>query len=811
MKNHLNRQGSLFFKFFFIFIPILVINAQHRDWDSNIEKIYIHTDRDHYTIGETLWYKAYSVLAQNNLMYNKGNVLYVELISPKKEIVVQNKTFLRNGLGHGDFKITDSLFTKTGTYQLRAYTNWNRNFGDDFVFKKNIEILDVFETKNQNTTTINLISESGQNSINTCQNFKIQFFPEGGNLIEGVTSIVAFKAEDLNGNPINVTGRVLDSGGKLISFLSSFHDGMGTFKIKPNIKEQYTANIETLNGSKIKISLPKVSKQGYLLSVQKNKDKVFISAKTNQETLLSQPNATLTIICSSQGTTYFEGVLPPLKSTSSSIELPITNLPEGIAQITLYDSSNIPQSERLFYIEKEHDLEITLTTDKSVYKPNEKINVNITSQTKAGKPVAASLSLSAVDFGTLGNNENTNICSYFLIESDIKGTIHNPTYYFNPNNPNRLEFLDLLLLTQGWRDFIWKTSPKKSKQNYKAEYGFDISGFTKHSNSTKPMVNNVVSLTLINKYGINILKDTTDTLGRFKFENIITVGETSLFLASKNSKGEKNGNIILNNSSIPSLPVHFSSDTLYGKIHKINNTIKENMYKKYVAFGITPKHLLDTVKIMATKKEETPNYYGPADRTYVVDDTWPSFTDIFELLRYAVPNIIITNEQKIVFSRFSNSSFNSGEEIAHIVIDGVFAYEQIGLESVHPTDVKTIEVFKENSASFFGLNGAYGAIVITTKQRKSSYTNKKVKGSIAKKIDGFYDARVFYVSDSENKNRESDIRNTLYWNPYVHPNKNGVFQTSYFNSNIKTKVKINLQGLTQNGIPVVKTIDYKIE
>src|SRR5471032_50959 len=103
------------------------------------EKVYLHTDRDVYTQGEDLWFKAYLVNAQNNKPISYSHNLYVELISPGLQITMRHALRLEDGLGNGDFKLPDTL--SAGTYRLRAYTNWMRNFGDAFVFEKNIAVV----------------------------------------------------------------------------------------------------------------------------------------------------------------------------------------------------------------------------------------------------------------------------------------------------------------------------------------------------------------------------------------------------------------------------------------------------------------------------------------------------------------------------------------------------------------------------------------------------------------------------------------------------------------------------------------------
>ena len=104
------------------------LQAQEKKTIPDVEKTYLHTDKSIYFMGEDLYYKAYNVHASNNLLYDNSNILYVELISADAKIIARNKTKMEMGLGHGDFKLADSLGVKPGVYQLRAYTNWNRNF-----------------------------------------------------------------------------------------------------------------------------------------------------------------------------------------------------------------------------------------------------------------------------------------------------------------------------------------------------------------------------------------------------------------------------------------------------------------------------------------------------------------------------------------------------------------------------------------------------------------------------------------------------------------------------------------------------------
>lgn len=224
-----------------------------------------------------MYYKAYNIRASNNLLFDNSNILYVELISPDSKIIARNKTNLEMGLGNGDFQLSDSLGVKPGVYQLRAYTNWNRNFGEDFVFKKNIEIIDVFESHSKTNKTQNSIADIKVVEISKQNNFKVDFFPEGGSLLQSVACIVGFKAVDTKGNPIDIKGEIFDSDNELVTSFSSAHDGMGKFQILPIEGKSYYAKTKFADGPEVRTELPKVTKQGYLVSYRMLRGKNIIS------------------------------------------------------------------------------------------------------------------------------------------------------------------------------------------------------------------------------------------------------------------------------------------------------------------------------------------------------------------------------------------------------------------------------------------------------------------------------------------------------------------------------------------------------
>jgi len=754
-----SKKNFRIVSFLWILLIAVFLQAQEKWSIPDVEKIYLHTDRSSYIMGEDLWYKAYNVFAFNNLLFNNSNLLYVELISSDSKIVARNITELSGGLGHGDFKLVDSLGVKPGVYQLRAYTNWNRNFKNDFVFKKVIEIIDVFEmqTEKNEEQKHNALNKNPANG--TQNTFKIDFFPEGGSLLENVSSVVGIKAVDVNGNPITVQGEIFNSDGELVTLFLSTHYGMGKFQMTPIKGKRYYAKIKIPNGTFIEQELPKVNSQGYLLSFKTFKGRNIFTIKTNQETLTKNLNMPLRFIFKSKGLSYFEGT-QLLTKTIMAFELPAAKVPEGIAQITLQDGNSKPQSERLVFLEKDDDLDVKLVTDKSSYKINEKTTINLSLKSKKGEAKSASFSLSVTDMNGLEDEADldSNICSYFLMESDIRGKVHNPGYYFDKSNPRRLEHLDLLLLTQGWRDFLWKTFPKVNDSiTYIAEKGITISGRVEQLFGEKPKANINMTLALMNERDMKILNAVTDSLGIFKFEDLLFKGKTNMFLNSRNEKGKSKGEIILYPIKQAPLQVNLKkSDIMLPEKDNAINMIVENVYKKYVTHGVVSENVLDEVEIIAKKRNNTTSLYGTPDFSYVVDENTPIFNDIYQLIQYKIPGVMVVGNS-VQFMRFN--------EPAHFILDGFPVFNQADLDFIQPDDVEKIDAIKGPSAGIFGPDGANGIIAIYTKDGASNTSEKEDFHTIKQEIDGLYNARVFYSPNPEKPNLELDqkevVRNTL--------------------------------------------------
>ena len=401
----------------------------------SLELVYLQTDKGIYETGEDLWFKTYVMDAQSLALSERSKTLFVEMLNARDSIVWQEKYPVLSGIAEGHMYIDKDL--KEGDYRIHAYTRFS--FLNDTlrpVYPKKIRVVKSIAYKG---------TDSPQDEDRPVA--RLSFFPEGGDLIDGIPTKVAFKAWDGKGMPAKVKG-VLQENGKEIARLETVHDGMGFVFILPRKESSYKVVLS--DGREFPFA--EVTASGLSIHLRKQTDEYL-------EFHLSQSKGTATQTVKLEG--RMRGKLCCMATGTLrerlKVRIPLKEFTmQGIAEFTLYNADGQPMAERLVYVHPERKLHIELNTDSARYFTRGKGKLNVKVTDEAGKPVQAHLGLSIFD-GAYQNELNPeNMLSYCLLSTEIKGNIHNPAYYFDGNNKDRLSALDLLLLTQGWRRYVWE-------------------------------------------------------------------------------------------------------------------------------------------------------------------------------------------------------------------------------------------------------------------------------------------------------------------------------------------------------------------
>jgi len=338
----------------------------------------------------------------------------------------------------------------------------------------------------------------------------LQFFPEGGDLVGGLTSNLAFKAVNEFGKAADIEGFIVGEGTAKVAEFRSFHQGMGACIFTPQSDVTYRAHITRPAGITDTFDLPEVLPQGYVLTVD-NKDagvlKVSIGATRSE---------TMRLFIQMRGKECYSKEVAAKKGRHE-VKVDAASFGEGVAQVTLFDEKGIERAERLVFVNKQQQATVTIKTDKEKYGPREKVKLTVAATDAEGMRMPGHVALSVADDQLLSfsDDKSSTIITHMLCEADVKGKIEEPRFYFDPREPKADKALDLLLCTNGWRRFTWQqiTQPDIQPAAFDNEK-MEIAGTVLDGATLKGAADVEVRIAALN------LRVRTDSLGVFVFKGV---------------------------------------------------------------------------------------------------------------------------------------------------------------------------------------------------------------------------------------------------------------------------------------------------
>ncbi|WP_069658979.1 hypothetical protein [Arcticibacter eurypsychrophilus] len=806
------------------------------------EKSYLHTDREQYTSGENIWFKVYLVNGQTNTLINTSNNLYVELISPGAEIISRNVIRINKGLGKGDFLLSDSI--ATGTYRIRAYTNWMRNFGDNFIFEKQIKIVN---TDNPQVAKANDAANKEQGlSIKSVDKLKdadaaIQFFPEGGSMIEGIAGLLSFKAIATSGNGIAFKGQVLSSSGEEMNTITSPSNGMGSFMLFPLAGIKYRLKGNYANGKSFNTELPIPLIKGFAMHIKATDSLIYLNLSTNLATLQDFEGEELLIVGKSHGKTCYSAKIV-MKDVQGAVTIPKNLFPAGIASISLTDDQGRPHCERLVYIEDPNPVTLVITADKAMYKYRERVTLKLNASHQNGQPVSGNFSMAAVDAGLITANKSS-VASYLMLESELKGHIENPDQYFDKGNAQRTAQLDLLLMTQGWRDFTWKRLADSAlRVTYEVEQGITVSGNVKQLSSDKSMAGMNISLSAFKAKGAKLFSAVTDSAGKFYIDTVQLYGAQPLTLTSVNSKGKQTGLLVMDSlfkkpielslrpiSVMDSAMLSLSNRLVHAKQNQMKQSMSDTINLKEVVVKSKRRQIQLTDRIITDfgYKDEsftiTSKDYDYRNLGHFilhrVSTARPDDTDVVSFLSTngstPASTRFIVNNKEVLFreddpaemkTHYKNLYYNiSMDKVQDVLVKHLLG--TTGLEQTSEESTNAFGVATESMSSLMGPKDFY-IIYLTLKPGALARTNPS---TLKEDVSGYYESRTYYSPKYSLDPEKQDLRPTVYWNPNIVTDATGSASVSFQNGVQKTQLRVIVEGLTVDGIPVASKVVLNIK
>jgi hypothetical protein len=777
------------------------------------EKIYLHTDKPFYTQDETIWFTSYLVNGISHQKSEKSKVVHVELINENDSIVSHKKLYAEYISASGDFKIDKDL--QAGKYLLRAYTSEMRNNGQEDFFHKEISIWSTKEKDETQTSTLTSNKNTASSTPVVLPRPDLAFYPEGGYLVEGTSNKVAIKIKDSYYQNTPLSGVIKDSNDNEIFEFNTLDLGLGIINLTPVSGESYYASIY-INGSEERYDIPKALKVGYTLNViNKGKD-IFINVKSTKRLGLKSTF----LVAHQRGKLMFKKYEKSDKK-HYSLQLPTKGFNDGVLNITLFDGEGNPTSERLVFIQNpENELKVSFNKSEEALSTRKKFDVNLDVLNNNDEKVPSILSMSVRDLSAFPQNTRSeNIKTWLLLNSDLRGEVKNPGYFFEKKNDvKRRYLLDIVMLTHGWRKFKWNEllDDNYAPKQFTAEKGLYISGVTRKLKKPYTPYQAAARLTFLGNvlHQEPIIK--SDSLGRFKFgpfvffDSIPTLLEARLDQFKSKKKNSRDVVILVKKNGGNKSPEVVRKNVLKSNTSEekqIAAFLKIAKYIQKINFEYDKSvKMLDEVTIKAKrrteleKREEEMNDrtdYGSATDRFVIEDLGAaaSSQSAFDILRYT-RGVVVYGDS--IYLRSSNGP--PGIYLDGMQIDADF------LQSLSGSEISFIDILTGAEAATFS-NAGNGIISIySTTGNVSSKNIKRKPGIIDFHAEGFYTAKEFYAPDHINAGPEelmkADIRTTLHWEPFIRTNKDKDSEVSFFSSDSRSEYIIEVEGISDSGIPI---------
>ncbi|WP_394974360.1 hypothetical protein [uncultured Croceitalea sp.] len=782
----------------------------------NPEKTYITTDKDFYINGETIWYKVFLLNGSNHTATDKSNVVYIELINDKDSIVAQQK-LINQGFGvHGSMDIAEPL--EKGHYILRAYTKYMLNEKQPILHHKKITV----QAPRPDSSTLNLAEKNTpqiNQSNSNLERLNVSFFPEGGSLISGISSILGIKITDNEGTGIALKGKIFDDTNNLISVFKSHEFGLGKAVFTPKFNKKYFAQI-VVNDKTERYPLPNASQTGYALRIRNLGKSIELDVATN---LIEGLKETM-LVGHIRGRTFFKHI----EKTSDSIfsvKLLTKELEDGVAHFTLFTRNGEPVCERLIFIENtENVVVLTAKLDSTVYDQREKVSIKLDLKNKKGFPLKGNLTTSIIVNTNSSNNSGSEIKSWLLLNSDVGGTVPNANYFFEKNNSKRKYLLDALMLTHGWRRFVWKDLLNKKVNKtleFEPEKGIMIEGKTTSFKNEYMSKQSLVNLSFLGESLFQEEKVTNAqgvfSFGPFNFNDTINI----LLQAKPLKKIDKNEFSIYTEDSFPKplLDNKRISEYPTKKINFPEKYLKQAYKSKVEKFRYDPKIIaLESVSVEAKKKkthkelvneeiQEFTRYRAPDSRIFTDSLYAGPALSALDLLLF-VPGVQVTGyypNQKLVIPRAIASSF-TGSTGPLILLDGI-PVDISFIANMRANEIMFVDLLVEASTTLYGLRGASGVIAFySNKQlRVNLYAEQEYPNILNFKIGGFAKVREFYSPNyavPSPKHIRADYRTTLHWEPNITITDSDSASIDFFTGDLSGTYSVKVEGITMDGRPV---------
>lgn len=750
------------------------------------EKIFIHTDRTFYLTGETIWLKLYCREASFLTPLDISKVAYIELIGADQNSAVQMKLSLEKGNGSGSIFLPSSL--TSGHYILRAYTNWMRNFDASGFFEQPLMIINPF-TKLPPT------------SAKKKTTYDVQFFPEGGHLVNGLKSTVGFRAVNSQGKGIDFRGAVLNENGDTIVSFIPYKFGVGRFDFTPSKEHRYRVAMKTTDESLL-YTLPDIADKGFVMTVKDTlAEKIAILVKATLDGSLENPTLHLLIHAGKKNVFVKSSFL---QNEKALFVIDKKQLEQGASHFTLFDASLHPVCDRLYYKEVKEQLKISVLSQQRQYLPRKKATLTV-STTFNNSPVSADMSVSVFKIDSLQGQNKIDIASYLLLTSELKGTIESPEYYFQNHDDTKQKALDNLMLTHGWNRFNWAGAVDgKFSRSFTPENGGHI---------LKAKVSNIQTGAAASKIATFL-----STPGKVVKLYVSRTNEDGIATFELKDFYDDNEILIQTNTQIDSIykfeiltPFSQYKSSYSFPSFSPSENLKNDLEQRSIHMQVHSIFYQNELRKKVNKTIDSSAFYGTPDARYQLDD-YTRFPTMEEVMREYVPGVAVRKRKDgFHFMNYDAVHKLFFKENPLILIDGIPVFDVDKIMMIDPRKIKSLDVMTRRY--YLGPSSFDGLVSYTTYNGNMAGFSPDTR-SLIRNYQGAQLQQEFFSPVYDLQKSAStlpDTRTLLYWSPTTVSDTQGKSLIEFYTSDISGTYQIVVQGITDNGNPGSETATFQIK
>jgi len=725
------------------------------------EKIHIHFDKDTYLPGETVWMNAYLLSDGRPSAVSKN--LYFDWTDANGRLLLHSIAPISEGGASSFFQIP--AWVKNGVIHVKAYTQWMLNFDNSFLFNKDIPVLMPIEG-----------NYPAPDKLQTT----VRFYPEGGDLINGVSSILAFEALNQHNRPAMVSGVIKTANNIFIDSFYTTYNGMGSLRFKPMTGQHYSAYWSDETGEPHTTPIPDAKINGLVLHADPyNNDQVHYKLEKSADA----SNLTKIIVVGTinQKVVYRNSLI--LENNKAEGSLFAASFPCGILQLTAFDGDMSPLAERVAFINNGKAY-------AKIQLKNEVVSVNKRARNEISIEIPDSLvtnlSVSVTDAG-LGYDSSHTIYSDLLIAGDLKGIIPDAASFLT-NTVNANEHLDLLLLTHGWRRFNWGSvvTGNFPELKYPRDAGFlSVKGEVR--NGTNLDSQDSMALLMISRdRKKHVLKMPVDANGKFGQSGLFFYDSVQVvYRFNHAAKLNNNAQISLYSDLLPALTPAKADEPSFAWM-KVPDVILEkemngNLIETHDYSVSSP-----AMSYIVSPKNDSTGKNSESAAHYLSEN----FVD----LRFpvSIKENAPAGEARLASYRVNSFALRSN---VNVTLDGT-PVAMDDLKSVNMKEVLFIKFLPKSNQK--GLP----TLAITSRQALDQANILENKTGFAV-ITGYTPVREFYQTHYDKKIEDfqaSDFRSTLYWNPKLRLDKtHRTMSFAFYNNDVSNKFRIVVEGMNQDG------------